>query len=33
MNVVSDKLVKAWANVSPRFLPFADAATEELPMQ
>ncbi|HEX5666019.1 MAG TPA: MFS transporter, partial [Hyphomicrobium sp.] len=32
MNVVSDKLVKAWANVSPRFLPFADAATEELPI-
>ncbi|MGZ8409629.1 MAG: BCD family MFS transporter [Hyphomicrobium sp.] len=32
MNVVSDKLVKAWANVSPRFLPFADAATEELPL-
>jgi BCD family chlorophyll transporter-like MFS transporter len=32
MNVVSDKLVKAWANVSPRFLPFADAATDELPL-
>ncbi len=32
MNAVSDKLVKAWGGVSPRFLPFADAATEELPL-
>lgn len=31
MSAVSDKLVKAWGNVSPRFLPFADAATDELP--
>ncbi len=32
MKAVSDKLVKAWAGISPRFLPFADAATEELPL-
>jgi BCD family chlorophyll transporter-like MFS transporter len=32
MNGLSDKLAKAWVNVSPRFLPFADAVTDELPL-
>ena len=29
---LNNKLVEKWANVSPSFLPFADAATAELPM-
>ena len=32
MTGFNDKLLKAWGNVSPRFLPFADAATAELPL-
>jgi MFS transporter, BCD family, chlorophyll transporter len=32
MTGFNDKLLKAWVNVSPRFLPFADAATAELPL-
>lgn len=32
MSGLNDKLAKAWASVSPRFLPFADAATDELPL-
>ncbi|MGA7116847.1 MAG: MFS transporter, partial [Hyphomicrobium sp.] len=32
MSSVNDKLAKAWVSVSPRFLPFADAATDELPL-
>jgi BCD family chlorophyll transporter-like MFS transporter len=32
MNRVSLKLMKAWAGFGPRFLPFADAATAELPL-
>jgi BCD family chlorophyll transporter-like MFS transporter len=32
MNRVSVKMMKAWAAFGPRFLPFADAATEELPL-
>ena len=32
MSGFNDKLAKAWVSVSPRFLPFADAATVELPL-
>jgi len=32
MSSFSDKLARGWVNVSPRFLPFADAATAELPL-
>ncbi|RFO97028.1 MFS transporter [Rhodoferax lacus] len=32
MNRISQKLVFAWASVGPRFLPFADVATAELPL-
>ena len=32
MTGFNDKLLKAWGSVSPRFLPFADAATAELPL-
>ncbi len=32
MNAVGRKLVRGWVKVSPRFLPFADAATVELPL-
>jgi MFS transporter, BCD family, chlorophyll transporter len=32
MNTVSKKLVRVWANIGPRFLPFADAATPDLPL-
>jgi BCD family chlorophyll transporter-like MFS transporter len=32
MSSISDRLARAWVNVSPRFLPFADAATDELPL-
>jgi MFS transporter, BCD family, chlorophyll transporter len=32
MNVLSQKLMRGWAGLGPRFLPFADAATAELPL-
>ena len=32
MNFVSRKLMQSWAGLGPRFLPFADAATPELPL-
>ncbi|MGE5266744.1 MAG: BCD family MFS transporter, partial [Deltaproteobacteria bacterium] len=32
MTGVNNKLLKAWGSVSPRFLPFADAVTAELPL-
>jgi BCD family chlorophyll transporter-like MFS transporter len=32
MSGLNHKLAKAWVSVSPRFLPFADAATVELPL-
>jgi BCD family chlorophyll transporter-like MFS transporter len=32
MNLFSRKLMHAWAGLGPRFLPFADAATPELPL-
>jgi BCD family chlorophyll transporter-like MFS transporter len=32
MNVISQKLMRAWIRLGPRFLPFADAATPELPL-
>ncbi len=32
MNPLSKKLMRAWADAGPRFLPFADAATPELPL-
>jgi BCD family chlorophyll transporter-like MFS transporter len=32
MNIVSQKVMRAWANLGPRFLPFADAATPDLPL-
>jgi BCD family chlorophyll transporter-like MFS transporter len=32
MNRVTQKIVGGWVKVSPRFLPFADAATAELPL-
>ena len=32
MNRVSQKVMRAWANLGPRFLPFADAATPDLPL-
>ena len=32
MTALSRKLVRAWADAGPRFLPFADAATPELPL-
>ncbi len=32
MTLASIKIWKAWREISPRFLPFADAASEELPM-
>jgi len=32
MNSLSRKLVYAWASIGPRFLPFADVATAELPL-
>lgn len=32
MSLASDKLVKAWMRVGTRLLPFADAATAELPL-
>ena len=32
MNPLSKKLMRTWATAGPRFLPFADAATPELPL-
>jgi BCD family chlorophyll transporter-like MFS transporter len=32
MNPVSEKLLRKWVGYGPRFLPFADAATPELPL-
>lgn len=32
MSQLGDKLAKVWVNISPRFLPFADAVTAELPL-
>ena len=32
MNFVSQKFMQGWAQLGPRFLPFADAATLELPL-
>jgi BCD family chlorophyll transporter-like MFS transporter len=32
MNRVSQKLMRSWVDLGPRFLPFADAATPELPL-
>jgi BCD family chlorophyll transporter-like MFS transporter len=32
MNPVSQKVMRAWAELGPRFLPFADAATPDLPL-
>ena len=32
MNRVSQKMMKSWAGLGPRFLPFADAATPDLPL-
>jgi BCD family chlorophyll transporter-like MFS transporter len=32
MNRYSEKAMHAWANLGPRFLPFADVATKELPL-
>jgi BCD family chlorophyll transporter-like MFS transporter len=32
MNRVSQKIMHGWARLGPRFLPFADAATDELPL-
>lgn len=32
MSSVNDRLARAWRTVSPRCLPFADAATDELPL-
>ncbi len=32
MNSLSKKMMRAWVDAGPRFLPFADAATPELPL-
>ncbi len=32
MNRFSQELIKTWTQISPRFLPFADAATPDLPL-
>ncbi|OYT99877.1 MAG: MFS transporter [Burkholderiales bacterium PBB1] len=32
MKQISQQLISAWASLGPRFLPFADAATPELPL-
>jgi BCD family chlorophyll transporter-like MFS transporter len=32
MNAINLRLARAWTHVGPRFLPFADAASEELPL-
>jgi BCD family chlorophyll transporter-like MFS transporter len=32
MNPTSQRLIRAWVNLGPRFLPFADAASPDLPL-
>ncbi|MGQ0672658.1 MAG: BCD family MFS transporter [Hyphomicrobium sp.] len=32
MKALNDRMARAWSGLSPRYLPFADAATAELPM-
>jgi BCD family chlorophyll transporter-like MFS transporter len=32
MNGINARLARAWTHIGPRFLPFADAATEKLPL-
>ena len=32
MNRMNDKLARGWTLLGPRFLPFADAASPELPL-
>ena len=32
MNPISQKAMRVWANLGPRFLPFADAASAQLPL-
>ncbi len=32
MNPISNRLVRTWTRIGPRFLPFADAATADLPL-
>jgi BCD family chlorophyll transporter-like MFS transporter len=32
MRRINDKLSKGWLFIGPRFLPFADAATADLPL-
>ena len=32
MNTLTQRLVRGWASLGPRFLPFADAATPDLPL-
>ena len=32
MNAISQKVMRTWADLGPRFLPFADAATPDLPL-
>ena len=32
MKRINDRLARGWVLLSPRFLPFADAATAELPL-
>ncbi|SEP28718.1 MFS transporter, BCD family, chlorophyll transporter, partial [Rhodopseudomonas pseudopalustris] len=32
MNTVSQKMMRVWASLGSRFLPFADAATPDLPL-
>ncbi len=32
MKVINQKILRVWAGLGPRFLPFADAATPELPL-
>ncbi len=32
MNSISQKMLKAWKHLSPKFLPFADAASPDLPL-
>ena len=32
MNPISRKVMRTWANLGPRFLPFADVATPDLPL-
>ena len=32
MNRYSHKLIRVWVDLGPRFLPFADAATPDLPL-